>query len=357
MKKLLLLSILLGGLLGACSTEIDINADWKETTVVYGLLGATDTAHYLRIHKSYLDPERGALEVAQIKDSLYYGPSLVVTVEEVNASGVVVNTYTCERLDTSLLQPGIFAGPEMVLYRFYARNLNANNTYRLTTNTGGNVVTGETQPIAYPGSLPSGIPPGGFVPPSYQGMDWSRQTHSINMRAPRNAKMFDVTVRIIYDEWNRFTVTPTDTPGLQRKTIDWRAAPNRQVINVNADEAFQIRLRGRDMFSFMNAVIPVDPDVNRRLRGTLFIFDFADDNLNTFLQVNQPSSSIVDVRPNFTNIENGLGIFASRRTTPDIKLFETDPTYPFGSPFFRRALGGVGTDSLRTNYPQLNFVP
>lgn len=357
MKKLLFLSFVLGGLLSACSTEIDVNADWKETTVIYGLLGATDSAHYLRIHKSYLDPARGALEVAQIKDSLYYGPSLVVSVDEVNSTGTVVNTYTCERLDTSLLQPGTFAGPEMVLYRFYANNLNANNTYRLTVNTGNNVATSETRPIAYPGSLPSGLPPGGFVPPSYPGMDWSRQTHSINMRAPRNAKMFDVTVRIIYDEWNRFTVTPTDTPDLERKTIDWRAAPNRQVRDVSTDETFQIRLNGRNMFSFMNAVIPVDPNVNRRLRGTIFIFDFADDNLNTFLQVNQPSSSIVDVRPTFTNIENGLGIFAARRTTPDMKLLEADPSYPFGTPFFREALGGVGTDSLRTNYPQLNFVP
>lgn len=349
--------MVLGCLLSACSTDIDINADWKETTVVYGLLGATDSTHYLRIHKSYLDPKRGALEVAQIKDSLYYGPSLVVSIEEVNATGAIVNTYICERIDTSLLQPGVFAGPEMVLYRFYATNLNANHTFRLTVNTGNIVATSETQPIAYPGSLPSGIPPGGFVPPSYQGMDWSRQSHSINMRAPRNAKMFNVTVRIIYDEWNQFTVTPTDTPGLQRKTIDWLAASNRQVRNVNADESFQIRLTGRNMFNFMNAVIPVDPNVNRRLRGTLFIFDFADDNLNTFLQVNQPSSSIVDVRPAFTNIENGLGIFAARRTTPEIKRFESDPSYPFGSPFYREALGGVGTDSLRRNYPQLNFVP
>ena len=36
------------------------------------------------------------------------------------------------------------------------------------------------------------------------------------------------------------------------------------------------------------------------------------DDLNTFIEVNRPSTSIVQEKPEFTNITNGLGIFSSR---------------------------------------------
>lgn len=341
----------------ACETDIDINADWKDTALVLGVFTTTDSIHYLRIHKAYLDPERSAFEVAKIKDSLYYN-SLNVTIEQVR-NNVVLRTFTCERLDTNILESGIFAGPEAVLYRFRSGTLlDSSSTYRLRVQTPFNTVASSfMNPVGNTTSLPVGLPPGGFVPPSFPGINWSNSTPLINLRAPQNAKMFEVTVRVFYDEWNRFTVTPTDTPDLQLKFVDWKAYTNQLVRNVSSNESFQLRVNGRSMFSFMNSTIPVNPDLNRRMRGTLFIFDFADDNLNTFLSVNRPNASVVDVRPTFTNIENGIGIFASRRTVPDLRFAQSQPLYPFSSPYFREALGGVGTDSLRIRYPQLNFVP
>lgn len=358
MKKFLLLGLLGSALLSACSTDIDINAEWKDTTLALGLLNPTDQTHYLRIHKAYLDEKTGALEIASIKDSLYYS-TLDVRIERLSGDNVV-QTFVCERIDTNLLQPGLFSSPEMVLYKFSTGgNLDSSSTYRLVIETPyNNTVTGSLRPIGNATSLPLGLPPGGQVPPSFPGINWSNQVQNINLRAPLNAKMYELTIRVFYDEWNRFNVTPTDTPGLQIKFVDWKSNANQLVKNVNTNETTQLRINGRNMFSYLNAVLPVDPNVNRRLRGTLFIFDFADDNLNTFLQINRPSSSVVDVRPTFTNIENGLGIFASRRSVPSRSIVDNYTDYEaFFSPYFREALGGVGTDSLRTRYPELNFVP
>jgi len=75
------------------------------------------------------------------------------------------------------------------------------------------------------------------------------------------------------------------------------------------------------------------------------------------LQINRPSSSLVDVRPTYTNVDNGLGLYAFRRSIPNRKEVESSVGYPYSSNFFRKALGGNGTDSLRIKYPQLNFVP
>jgi len=357
MKKFWLWLLAASGFLTSCSTDIDINADWKETTLVLGVLNTNDSIHYLRIHKAFLDPEKSAFEIAQIKDSLYYN-SLNVVIEQIR-NNAVVRTFNLEKIDTNLLQPGIFASPSMVLYRFRSGGiLDSASTYRLKINTpSNNLVTSLMQPIGNSASLTNGLPPGGVVPPSFPGINWTNSFPTVNFRAPRNAKMYELTVRVFYDEWNRFTVTPTDTPDLQLKYVDWKAQANQLIAVVNNNESFQVRLNGRNMFSFMNSVIPVNPDLNRRLRGTLFYYEFADDNLNTFLSVNRPSLSVVDVRPTFTNIENGLGIFASRRTVPDLRTAQATADYPFSSPFFREALGGVGTDSLRLRYPQLNFVP
>lgn len=357
MKKLLLLGSLFAALFTACSTDIDINAEWKDTTLVLGLLNTDHQTHFIRIHKAFLDEERSAFEVAQIQDSLYYN-NLIVKVERIRGT-TVLETYTCVQIDTAILQPGIFASPDLILYRFSTDSvLDVNSTYRLVVETPfNNVVTSELNPIGFPRNLPNGLPPNTIPPPNYAGINWSSQVPQVFLAQPANARRYDMTVRIYYDEWNRFTVTPTDTPGLQLKYLDWKAELNQQFDVINSNSVTQLRVPGRNMFSFMNSSIPKDESLNRRLRGTLFVFDFADDDLNTFLQINNPSSSLVDVRPTFTNITNGIGIFAARRSVPDLKQIQNTPFFPFSSPFFREALGGVGTDSLRTRYPDLNFVP
>ena len=38
------------------------------------------------------------------------------------------------------------------------------------------------------------------------------------------------------------------------------------------------------------------------------------EDLNTYIQVNEPLSTINQQRPQFTNIQNGLGLFSSRFT-------------------------------------------
>ena len=52
MKKMYLLLIVI--IIIGCDTDFDVNADWKETTVVYGLLDASLDTQYIRINKGYL---------------------------------------------------------------------------------------------------------------------------------------------------------------------------------------------------------------------------------------------------------------------------------------------------------------
>ena len=54
MKKSLLLSLIVSLVLifPACETDVDVNAEWEEITIVYGLLSQNDQEHYFRINKA-----------------------------------------------------------------------------------------------------------------------------------------------------------------------------------------------------------------------------------------------------------------------------------------------------------------
>lgn len=64
MKKLLLL-LPFGLFLSACANDFDVTAPWKEIPVVYGILSPQDSAHYIRVEKAFVDPEKSALEIAR----------------------------------------------------------------------------------------------------------------------------------------------------------------------------------------------------------------------------------------------------------------------------------------------------
>src|SRR5688572_25735004 len=61
----------------SCDNELIVTDEWKDIPVVWGLLNESDTAHYIRVEKAFLDPTTSALDIARIPDSLYYDNALV----------------------------------------------------------------------------------------------------------------------------------------------------------------------------------------------------------------------------------------------------------------------------------------
>ncbi len=339
MKKMGLWLLAAMALLQSCSTEIDVTAD---------------CAHYIRIHKAFLDPNTSALLQTGIKDSLYF-QNLNVQIDEIK-NGNIIRTYACEEIDTNLLEPGVFANPDQVLYRFNTPNgMDSSATYRLniTTPTGQKVASTLSPIGGYSlSTFNSAIPPNSpTISPNYSGINWSNPAaQRVIFRAPRNAKTWNLTIRIIYNEWTGNQISDS-----ARKFIDWPVVRNQPFSQVNANELVEFRTFGRDLFSFMGAVLPVNPNVTRRMRGTIFILSFVDEQLYNYLALNVSSNSATDIRPEYTNIENGLGIFGNIYELPRRSVLET--TDPYTSLGYRAVEGGRGTDSLRARYPQLNFVP
>ena len=56
-----------------------------------------------------------------------------------------------------------------------------------------------------------------------------------------------------------------------------------------------------------------DSDIERIVSATLqFFLEVANEELATYIEVNQPISDVAQERPEYTNVKNGLGVFASR---------------------------------------------
>ena len=55
MKKLMLLATTyMVALFFSCSNDFEVNADWKDIPIVYGLLDIKDSAYYIRLEKAFL---------------------------------------------------------------------------------------------------------------------------------------------------------------------------------------------------------------------------------------------------------------------------------------------------------------
>ena len=59
----------------------------------------------------------------------------------------------------------------------------------------------------------------------------------------------------------------------------------------------------------------------RVIEGIEFVLSCGNEDLNTYMEVNEPATGVVTERPSFTNIEDGIGIFGSKYQVSTISPF------------------------------------
>ena len=121
MKKLTFIFLISSILFSSCETDFNVNADWKEVTVVYGLLDQNRDKQYVRINKAFLGNEN-AYVMASESDSINYNPNnLEVKIEKLSISGNVLETKILS--DTIMFkEDGLFSVEENIVYVFDTDN-------------------------------------------------------------------------------------------------------------------------------------------------------------------------------------------------------------------------------------------
>jgi len=305
MKRILLYSgiLVLLGMLPACETDFDVTADPQDVTVIYGLLDQQDTFTYIKVNRAFLG-DGDALQMAAVPDSSYYPFSDIEVFMEEYMNG----NYTGKRFDFDTLtienkEPGVFYYPQQVVYVCQTlKQLKTDHTYKLIVRNlrTGKEVTAETplvggftieRPLYNPNNPVTGF--NGTVP------------YTAEWYSASNGKRYEMTVRFNYTE-----VVPGTTDTLF-KHVDWQFSPKKSN-GLQGGEKMELKYEGSGFISLIGSSIPVNPDVNRTIGMIDFIFSVGADDLNTYIEVNEPGSSIIQERPEYTNLSDGIGIFSSR---------------------------------------------
>ena len=116
----------------------------------------------------------------------------------------------------------------------------------------------------------------------------------------------------------RFHYGETTSSGITEKTLDWLVLNDLQVVNPYeiATDPILKSFSGDIFYTVLKGnikSIKADPTVtSRTARWVDYIFSVASEDLNTYMEVTEPSTSIIQERPSFSNIYNGIGLFSSR---------------------------------------------
>jgi hypothetical protein len=305
MKKICLGSLLLSSiLLTRCSTDVDLIAPYKETTIVYGLLSPSDTIQYIRVAKAFLG-EGNALEMAKVGDSIYYPDNVIDVVLQRWKNNILIDSTIMVR-DISLPKdPGIFANQPNVLYRSNDSVFkDSNYKLRIYNKQSGNVTYSETGIV---GDISITLP---STNPSILNVNMTSEVPSnIKWFSAPYGKVYSVVIRFNYQE--RLYAAPNT---VTYKYLDWKFA-DMESRDPNTVEEMILSYLGEDFYKNIASKMVPDNSVERKPLTIEFIFTVGAQEFFTYYLVNQPSLTINQEIPQYTNINNGIGIFSSRRIT------------------------------------------
>ena len=158
MKKIYLILSVFAIAFTSCETNFDVNAEWEEVTVVYGLLDAGDDhkTQLIKINKAFLG-KMDALQMAQYADSINFNPNnLDVNIYRIK-NGSIIDSIA---LDTTIIikdslanngEAGFFSIDNNIIYTFENDNfLKSDSEYELLikNNLTGNEVSSVTNIIS-----------------------------------------------------------------------------------------------------------------------------------------------------------------------------------------------------------------
>jgi len=310
--KVVLLVVLFS--LAGCDNELDVAADWKEIALVYGAINPSVDKNYVRIQRAYLDENTSAFAFTSLKDSLYFD-TLNVYVDEFE-NGTYRRTINLTKVDGNLIgipkDTGLFYADENILYELDADirpSMFATNwSYRLTIQNPitGYVATATAQSLGDIQARSPISPSGGSVYLS------TNENHvvPITFQEAKHARAYRVAMNVRIEETK--VDDPTET---EIKDLEWVMINSGETESLFGFNDANYKVLSQGFFTMLGTKLEVDPSVERRLVSYDFVFYGISDDFNTFLSVLKPSTTIVQKKPEYTNVDNGLGIFTSRNIT------------------------------------------
>ena len=324
-----------------CSTEVDLTAPYDSLPVVYGLLEVDADTQWVKINRTWLG-DGNQLVAAQIPDSSEYpeGSVMAKIVELIpSESGEIVGNELATGVEWMLQDTvlenkstdGIFFGPSQRVYfaSMSERALREDRWYRLeallpdgselkatTTmvqSSAGSIERPPPNLSSYQMGFASVNPDGSATYPSFP-FRWTSAPG-----ASRYAASLKVNFQERYYADDEFTLLDS----VRDRTISLSLG-TRQLNNPNNTQTLEESFSGERFYSELATRLEVNPRIRRVLgyydgdtqieRALDFELQVANQDLAIYLDVNESTNSIVQERPLWTNVQGGIGLWASRTT-------------------------------------------
>ncbi len=323
--KTTILFFFLSGLL-SCSNDFDVIAPYKEVIVVNGLLDALDSVHYVHVSKAFLG-EGNVYNMAQQQDSINYADILDVTLERWYA-GTFRESFPMTRTTEIDKDSGAFSSPYQVLYKT-AQNIRQDGSeYRIVVNNRetGMLVSSRTKIVKDVFISPAILPEVDLITPFESPI-------YVTFYPGDNTAQVDMIVRFHYRE-----IDPSGVSA--EKSFDYNFSDK----TYEGGEVKYAYYR-YNFFQLLSNKIPILPGYTRRvdsLSGGKLPFEYiliaGSEDLQTYIELNSPSTGIVQDKPLFTTVENGLGLFTSRLVRHEYRNLKANSRAGFDTLSYTRDL-------------------
>tara|TARA_B100001142_G_scaffold175678_1_gene175296 strand:+ start:565 stop:1578 length:1014 start_codon:yes stop_codon:yes gene_type:complete len=336
MKRIYLILSVFSILFISCETDVDVNAQWEEIVVVYGLLDQDQELQFVKVNKAFLGDD-AAYIMAQQSDSFNlhyeYPDAIIVSLHELNGQDTA---WTRVLRDTILereeIDDPIFATDNNVVYYLETNQgeLNKDREYVLTvenTQT-GNFVYSKTElvpPFTFDDFDGTSGSIGNPTPAKLNFHQWNQDQEANT--AVSKFEWYDYDDAAIFQFGLRFHYKEDG----EDKSIYWRQSE----VYEDIEKMF---LYGNDFCNFLESNLDADGS-SREFISIDIEMTVGSQDLKTYVLVNKPSTSIVQERPQFSNIQNGIGLFSSRYSLLIENIDLSPTTY----------------DYLRDSIPEYNF--
>lgn len=283
----------------ACDNELEIGSNYKKCLVIYGLLNLKDSTQYIRVQESYYSKDDGMF-AAGIIDSICPKPEdIEIYMEVLNNEEVIDGPIYLEYVENYPKDSGLFANSRNLVYRF-KQALIPHYTYRLHVydKTSGIRAIGTTDLLGGRNYLYSYCESRYYMSTYYP------------VENIENYQFFDYfsniegqVKRFLYKEFinEKEYLRYVDCKPFQ----DLKTAGNSPVNDSMGCQFSDTYLQ------FLAEHIPIIEGVTREIVGVDQIVTLPDKNVDFYFS-NCNNDDLFHYLEDFSNIENGQGLFASK---------------------------------------------
>lgn len=298
--KIWILALLTGILfLGACDNTLDINAPYRETPVVYAVLDLGQDSQIFRIQKTYQnDIGKTTEEVAQMSDSLYM-KNITVKITNANNPNLFIDFVRV----TPRKDSGFFSNRDSSYWGQRTTGFftpGARYTLRIKSNETGNEYIATTSATST-----ATIRPGSVI--DFTILQPASFTYQVEQLGS-NVFIADVIIRLNYWEADK---TTNDSV---LRSLDYYLRRDLFYSSIQ-NGRLTVGVSKQGMLDYCKGNIPINPNVNRSFHSIEYVVVGSNSDYYDMIQTNKPSGSIIPKVTDYSNITNGIGVFASRTTT------------------------------------------